>query len=176
MKKGGEAEANRKRADRFILSNHGPKLTPEEEQEAKKQKLLNLAKNLSISFGFKQPVVPSFDLLKPVSTKDLAKLPNRNLNSQASAAIGRHSPADVGDENLYKYVSRNYLDKGFAPNFSAVADHFGLSKNAPQRMFERHRKALEATGKTDPLHKLRAATLDATSKQELLSEVAKYKG
>jgi hypothetical protein len=68
--------ANMKRAERFTLSNHGPPMTADDEQEAKRRKLQSAAKKLEISFGFDDcKVVPSLDLLKPVTTNDLAELP-----------------------------------------------------------------------------------------------------
>ena len=51
-------------------------MTADDEQEAKRRKLQSAAKKLEISFGFDDcKVVPSLDLLKPVTTNDLAELP-----------------------------------------------------------------------------------------------------
>jgi hypothetical protein len=107
--------ANMKRAERFNLGNHGPALTAKEEQEAKKRRLQSAAKQLEISFGFDDfKVVPSLDLLKPATTQDLAKLPKtyRDLSSMQVPSTLHRSPSDVGDENLYKHVIKNYVEKG----------------------------------------------------------------
>ena len=145
--------ANMKRAERFNLANHGPPMTAEDEQEAKRKKLQSVAKKLEISFGFAScQVVPSLDLLKPATTQDFTALSKvyRDLGSIAIEKSAQRSPADVGDEAVYKHVNKTYVDKGLAPNFAAVADHFSLSMNAPLRMFERHSKVLEKIDHKDP--------------------------
>jgi hypothetical protein len=184
MKKADNAKTsakNMKRAERFNLANHGPPMTAEDEQEAKRKKLQSVAKKLEISFGFASScqVVPSLDLLKPATTQDFAALPKtyRDLGSVAIEKSARRSPADVGDEAVYKHVIKTYVDKGLAPNFAAVADHFSLSKNAPLRMFERHSKVLQKIDRKDPWDgSLRTGTLDEKRQDELLSAVASYKG
>ncbi len=170
-----------KRAERFNLGNHGPPKTKEDELEMKRRRMQSVANNLNISFGVDESfkVVPSFDLLKAVTTADFAKLPlkHRDLQAmQSTEKLEHRSPADVGDEVVHKHITRNFLDKGLAPNFASVADHFGLSKNAPKRMFDRHSVAIEISGSHDPLPTLRQSTLDETRRQELIAEVAKYKG
>jgi hypothetical protein len=183
MKQSKEAEtsaANMKRAERFNLSNHGPPMTAEDREEAKRRKLQSVAKKLEISFGFDDcKVVPSLDLLKPVTFQDFAELPKtyRDLGSMTIPRHQHRSPSDVGDEVLYNYVIKNYVDKGISPNFAAVADHFSLSKNAPSRMFERHSQSLQKFEKIDPWNNsLRTCTLDEPRQQELIATVASYKG
>jgi hypothetical protein len=89
----------------------------------------------------------------------------------------RRSPSDVGDENLYKHVMKNYVEKGISANYAAVADHFSLSKNAPLIMFERHSESLQKMEMKDPWNaSLRTSTLDEPRKQELLALVDEYRG
>jgi len=176
MKKGWTSEENMKRAERFNLGNHGPPKTAADEVEAKRRKMESLAKKIEISGFGDSKVVPSLELLKPA--QDFAQLPKlyRERSEMPSEEIFRRNPSDVGDENVHKYVTRTYIDKGVAPNFAAVADHFKLNKNAPRRMFDRHSKAIERIGKSDPLPSIRSSTLDETRVQDLIAEIAEYEG
>jgi hypothetical protein len=172
------SEANMKRAERFNLGNHGPPMSAEEQLEAKKRKLESLAKNLEIQFGFDEVrVVPSLNLLKPVTLQDFAELPkkNRDLKAVPIPIVERRTPAEVGDETVYKHITRTYTDRGLAPNFAAVSDHFGLTKMAPQRMFDRHSKSIENAGKENILP-VRASILDEKRVAELIAETRQYEG
>jgi hypothetical protein len=174
-------EENRKRAERFILGNHGPALTEEEKLEKKKRKLQSLAKTLEIdqsfTFGQDSAVVPSLELLQPYKG-DFSNLQkqNRKLESTGGKGIStfHRAPADVGDATVYNHIMKTYVDEGFAPNFSAVAEFFHLSANAPRRMYDRHVKSF--TLESDPLPHIRNSTMSLQSKQKLVEEVAKFQG
>ena len=103
--------ANMKRAERFNLSHHGPANAAEFEQGAKRKRLKCAAMKLEISFGFDDcKLVPSLDLLKPMTTQNLADLPKtyRDLSSMKIPKNVHRSPSDVGDQVLYKRVINKF--------------------------------------------------------------------
>jgi hypothetical protein len=178
---GDKADKKRKLAERFNLANHGPELTEEEKIENKKRKLEMLAKNLAIAPGFvfaSGPTsLPSLGILQPHSV-DFKDLPKKNRKaSDAVISSVSHKPSDFEDETIYNHVVKTYLDEDRAPNFSAIADKFGLSKNAPKRMFDRHVQSIGRENcPENVLSCTRNTTLSINSKRLLLDEVNKYLG
>jgi hypothetical protein len=162
-------------ADRFNLANHGPELTEEQKEEKKRKELDSVAKNLAVTSGFKFSSVP-FLCNTPEEPLDLSLLPktNRSSSHQAIVSSVRHAPSDFTDETIHKHIMKTYVDQNIAPNFQAVADKFGLSKNAPRRMFDRHILSLQK--EEDPIPSIRSSTLDIKSKRLLLEEVDKFRG
>ena len=173
-----DADKKRKRVDRFNLTNHGPALSAEEKLEQKKRKLDNVAKNLATTPGFEfhsaPSLLPSLDILHQCG--DFSEMPKHNrISSEVMVCRVKQQACDVDDQTVFKHIEKTYLDQGVAPNFSAVSDHFGLSKNAPRRKYDRHVASIQCQ-EDDPLPLTRESTLNINSKRLLMEEVAKYAG
>jgi len=182
---GDKADNKKNLADRFNLANRGPPLTAEDKIANKKRKLESEAKKLATTPGFEfASVVPSslFSLptldIAQLHCDDFSELPKHNRKSSEVIVCGIKQRADeVEDQTIYKYVMRNYVDKGNKPNFAEVSDKFGISKNAPKRKFDRYACSLQREFmEPDPLPCVKDSTLSLESKQKLVKEISKFAG